>query len=125
MSRRRKRRRTLRRSGRSAKPKKLVNSWLPLVFLALGLMGIVGVYWWQAAITQVQDGAVRLSTVGEALCPVGGMPIKQDVLIQTPDGPIYFCCKHCIERYNAEPSAFQNAVDAQRRSMSGDTQPAD
>lgn len=95
------------------------------MLLGLGLIGIVSTYWWQEASTRAQDGPVRLSTVGDILCPVGGMPLKQDVSIQTPEGPIYFCCKHCIDRYNAEPFAFENAVEAQRRSMSAETQPAE
>ncbi|GKS60501.1 hypothetical protein YTPLAS18_40280 [Nitrospira sp.] len=95
-----------------------------MLLLGLALVGIVSAYWWQGASMQAQDGPVRLSTVGEILCPVGGMPIKQDVLIQTPEGPIYFCCQHCIDRYNAEPLAFQDAVEAQRRSMSADSEPA-
>jgi len=68
---------------------------------------------------------VRLSTAGEILRPAGGMPIKRELSIETPDGPIHFSCKHCIDRYNADPSAFHEAVEAQRRCMIAESEPAD
>ncbi len=63
-----------------------------------------------------------MSTVGEILCPVGGMPVSLEVSVQTSEGTIYFCCEHCIDRFNTEPSAFKNAVEAQRRSMTAVSQ---
>ncbi|MBX3396759.1 MAG: hypothetical protein KF841_15485 [Phycisphaerae bacterium] len=123
MSSRRRRRQKRRGGGRLAKPKRHIDSWWPLFGLGLALVGLISAYWWQATGTRSEESPVRLSRVGEILCPVGGMPIKREISVLTSVGPIYFCCKHCIDRFNAEPSAFQDAVEAQQRSMAADSQP--
>lgn len=53
---------------------------------------------------------------GEELprCPVGDMPVDLAVSLDVADGIIYFCCPHCIDKCEAEPAAYADAVEAQR-----------
>jgi YHS domain-containing protein len=47
--------------------------------------------------------------------PVGGMPVNLAVSLGVADGTIHFCCPHCIEKHEADPPAYVEAVKAQRR----------
>jgi YHS domain-containing protein len=48
------------------------------------------------------------------LCPVMEEPVDFAVKTMTADGPVYFCCKDCIPKYEAAPQKFAEKVAAQR-----------
>lgn len=50
-------------------------------------------------------------------CPVMGEAIDVSVSIPSNDGPVFFCCKECIEKYQADPAKFTDAVAAQHKAM--------
>lgn len=50
-------------------------------------------------------------------CPVMGEEIDLSVKMDTPDGPVYFCCKDCIADYTKEPAKFADKVKAQREAL--------
>lgn len=56
---------------------------------------------------------VLLSDSNTIRCPVGGMPIKNELHVLTDEGRVYFCCKHCIERFNDDPAQYDEFVAAQ------------
>jgi len=53
-------------------------------------------------------------TAARALCPVAGEPIDFFTSTETDSGPVYFCCKGCIKKYNANPAKFAKETAAQR-----------
>lgn len=59
-----------------------------------------------------QGSKVDLSKV---LCPVMDKPVTLTMSTETPDGPVYFCCAGCIDKYKAEPKKFAEKVAAQRK----------
>ncbi len=50
-------------------------------------------------------------------CPVMGESIDFSVKTDTKDGPVYFCCKGCIEKYTAKPKKYAKKVAAQREAV--------
>ncbi|HNO78141.1 MAG TPA: YHS domain-containing protein [Phycisphaerae bacterium] len=52
-----------------------------------------------------------------ARCPVTDEPINLAVGVQTADGPIFFCCKDCISKYQAKPAKYSAKVAEQRKSL--------
>jgi YHS domain-containing protein len=51
------------------------------------------------------------------LCPVMGEPVDFSASVATDDGPVYFCCKNCIEKYQANPAKYAEKVAAQRKAL--------
>lgn len=47
-------------------------------------------------------------------CPVGGMLINLAHSVVTDDGPVFFCCEHCIEKFRANPSQYGREVEELR-----------
>ena len=39
-------------------------------------------------------------------CPVMDEPIDLSVSLATDDGPVFFCCQGCIEKYQAAPAKY-------------------
>jgi YHS domain-containing protein len=54
-------------------------------------------------------------------CPVMDEPINLAVSIATDEGPVFFCCKECIPKYQADPAKYATSVAAQRRAMAART----
>lgn len=51
-------------------------------------------------------------------CPVmGDEPVNLSVSLATPEGPVFFCCKDCIPKYQADPSKYAAKVTAQRKAL--------
>jgi YHS domain-containing protein len=51
------------------------------------------------------------------LCPVMGDPVDFSVKTMTDDGPVYFCCENCIEKFNKKPQKYAPKVAAQRTAL--------
>lgn len=64
---------------------------------------------------------VLLSDANTIRCPVGGMPIKNELHVTTDEGRVYFCCNGCIKRFNDEPTRYAEFVEAQRNARRGST----
>ena len=47
-------------------------------------------------------------------CPVMDEPIDFTVSTATDDGPVYFCCAGCIEKYTKNPAKYEKKLAAQR-----------
>ncbi len=50
-------------------------------------------------------------------CPVMGEPIDFTVSTATDDGPVFFCCTGCIEKYNKNPEKYAKKAAAQRAAL--------
>lgn len=90
---------------------------------ALGLMTVLAVATaWVTA--RAQQGDAKTGGEPERVkslpkCPV--MPEDDvDFLISSPTetGPVFFCCKGCIEDFAKEPRKYEKAVSAQREALS-------
>lgn len=63
--------------------------------------------------------SAKVADAGPTLpkCPVTGEPIDVSVSISSNDGPVFFSTKDSIEKYQADPSKFADAVVAQRKAL--------
>jgi YHS domain-containing protein len=50
-------------------------------------------------------------------CPVMGESIDFNVSTMTDDGPVYFCCKSCIKKYEKAPDKYADKVAKQRAAL--------
>ena len=50
-------------------------------------------------------------------CPVMGEPIDFSMSVATDDGPVYFCCKACIKKYEGNSKKYAKPIAAQRVSL--------
>ena len=49
-------------------------------------------------------------------CPVmTDEPANLSISLATPEGPVFFCCKDCIPKYQADPNKYAAKVAAQRK----------
>jgi len=78
---------------------------------------VVAGIWFLARLRAGSQSQVRMSTVDELLCPVGGMPIDRAISLETPEGTVYFCCGGCIGRFQSAPAEFEKAAIAQREAI--------
>ena len=62
-------------------------------------------------------GLVRAAEEKLPNCPVMGEPIDFGVSTMTEDGPVYFCCKGCVKKFEAEPAKFATQVTEQRAAL--------
>ena len=47
-------------------------------------------------------------------CPVTGEPVNLFVSVATDEGPVFFCCPKCIDKYKGHEKDFAEKVTAQR-----------
>lgn len=52
-----------------------------------------------------------------ANCPVMGEPVNLALSVATDDGPVYFCCKGCISKYQKNPEKYAAKAVAQRKAL--------
>jgi YHS domain-containing protein len=50
-------------------------------------------------------------------CPVMDEPVDFSVKEKTREGPVYFCCKDCIEKLKANPKKYEKQVTEQRTAL--------
>ncbi len=50
-------------------------------------------------------------------CPVMDEPVDFFVKTMTSDGPVYFCCKGCIKKFEAAPKKYEKQVVEQREAL--------
>jgi len=48
---------------------------------------------------------------------MGDEPVNLAVSVATPEGPVFFCCKDCIPKYQADPNKYAAKVAAQRKAL--------
>lgn len=113
MSNRTKRWRT-QRGGGFARKQHTVN-WAAIAMLVAGLSAAFFWAWRGGSVSPAPSAALANSNL--PLCPVGGEPINFAVSVPSDDGPVFFCCKHCIEKFRADPAKYAEAVGAERRAL--------
>lgn len=104
--------------------RKKLRTWRMFVVPGIAVVVVAGTLVWQSLNGRIESASMRLSTAGNLLCPVGGMSVNRELVVETQDGPVYFCCEHCVERFTAAPSAYQLTVEAQRRALVAESKPA-
>lgn len=50
-------------------------------------------------------------------CPVTGEAVDFSVSASTDDGPVFFCCKGCVSKFEADKSKYSGAVADQRKAL--------
>jgi len=83
--------------------------------VALSLILGLSVAWGQ--VKEPQQGAGAADKPPLPRCPVMDEPVDFFVSTPTDDGPVYFCCKPCITKYNKNPSEYSQKVAAQRTAL--------
>lgn len=87
---------------------------------ALAVLGLVVST--ELALAQHHPSGEKKEAIKEApslpSCPVmGDEPVNLSVGLATPEGPVFFCCKDCIPRYQADPDKYAAKVTAQREAL--------
>jgi len=60
------------------------------------------------------DHADHKAKAAVPMCPIMGEPVNYFVNTQTDDGPVYFCCKGCIKKFNKKPAKYAAKVAEQK-----------
>ncbi len=68
------------------------------------------------SLAQHDPGALGKAAAGPN-CPVMDEPIDFTVSTATDDGPVFFCCSGCIEKYNKNPEKYAKKTAAQRAAL--------
>ncbi len=95
-----------------------MKSWRVITAIVTLLVLGVGA---NASRAQDQHGGAKHGPKDQALgfpkCPVMDESVDFSVKVDTKDGPVYFCCKGCIEKYEAKPEKFAKNVASQRKAV--------
>jgi len=63
------------------------------------------------------EGAGKKS---QPMCPVmGDEPANLAISTRTDEGPVFFCCKDCISKFQKDPAKYAEKVNAQRTALAG------
>lgn len=63
------------------------------------------------------DGAKEKVVSVVPRCPLTNEPVNLAVSVATDEGPLFFCCKGCISKYQADPTKYATKVAAQRKAL--------
>lgn len=83
-----------------------------IICVAVALAAALSIGLFSARAEPKKDGATSAPQ-----CPVMSQPVNFFVKTDTRDGPVYFCCGRCIEKYTANPAKYASKVDAQRKAL--------
>ncbi|UCC32818.1 MAG: YHS domain-containing protein [Phycisphaerales bacterium] len=50
-------------------------------------------------------------------CPVTGKPANLAVNVATDEGPVFFYCEDCVEKFKADPGKYAKVVADQRKAL--------
>ena len=65
----------------------------------------------------VEGKEVDKGSAAAVKCPVMDTPVNFLMSTETPEGPVFFCCARCIDKYKAEPEKYSSQVADQRKSL--------
>lgn len=77
-----------------------------MVVAAVGTAGTMGVY--------AEAGS---GTSPEVLCPVMGEAVNFAISASTDNGPVFFCCKRCVGKFEGNPDKYADDVVEQRKAL--------
>ncbi len=66
------------------------------------------------AVAQHPQGQAEQKGSKLPLCPIMGNPVNFLVQTMTDEGPVYFCCPGCIDKYEKNPAKYAKQTKAQR-----------
>jgi len=89
-----------------------MRSWklITTLSMAIALCAVVGV-----GLAQADDAKAKADKPAFPQCPVMGDPVDFSVKTMTKEGPIYFCCPKCVEKYKRSPAKYAKKVAMQRK----------
>lgn len=85
--------------------------------MGLLVVGLAAVWFWAWRRESVPERRLAAANPNLPLCPVGGEPINFAVSVPSDDGPVFFCCSHCIEKFRADPAKYAEGIEAERRTL--------
>jgi len=50
-------------------------------------------------------------------CPVMDEPVDFRISTMTDEGPVYFCCKMCVGKFNKDPKKYAEKTKVQRKAL--------
>lgn len=113
--------------GRRNRRKRRGGTWRPAQrrrkrakqLASIAFCGIFGLLLglWALYPTRTPEQPEDLANSWLPVCPVGRMPINFAHTLSTDDGPVFFCCEHCIEKFRTEPSRYAAEVAEERRRL--------
>lgn len=56
------------------------------------------------------EAGLKKAYTEQVHCPVMGGPIDRSISTEGKHGPVYFCCKDCVGKYEADPAKYEAAV---------------
>lgn len=84
----------------------------------IAVLGLAAMPVWAQHEGHGDHGKMAMSPAKELpMCPVMGEPINLAVSVPTDEGPVFFCCKDCVSKYQANPAKYATKVAAQRKAM--------
>jgi YHS domain-containing protein len=91
-----------------------MRSWklLTTLSMAVALCAVVGV-----GLTLADDDKAKADKPAFPQCAVMDDPVDFSVNTMTKDGPVYFCCAKCIEKYKGSPEKYAKRVAMQRKAV--------
>lgn len=89
--------------------KRFTRTWLAgILIVGIGLVAA------QAAPKKSATSEKKV-TAANITCPVMGEPANLYVKTEMPEGPVYFCCGKCIEKFKGNPAKYKEKAEEQRK----------
>ncbi|MFQ5591823.1 MAG: hypothetical protein ACE5HE_11720 [Phycisphaerae bacterium] len=85
----------------------------------LAMTVVIGVYLGPVAAQDEHGTHERAAQTSTLRCPVSDDAASFAWNVATADGPLFFCCKDCIPKYQADPSKYAEKAAAQRKALAG------
>lgn len=63
------------------------------------------------------DHGAHGQAAAQPMCPVMDEPVNLALSVSTDDGPVYFCCKGCVSKYQQNPGKYAAKVTMQRKAL--------
>src|SRR5690554_6927351 len=94
---------------------KMRHRWIPLGVVAcvLSALGLVAVL---SPSVRAEEGDAK-AEAPLPQCPVMDESVDPSLKLATDDGPVYFCCARCVEKFNEHPDRFAERVAKQREAL--------
>ncbi len=65
----------------------------------------------------VEEKNADKASAAAVKCPVMDTPVNFLMSSETPDGPVFFCCARCLDKYRANPEKYASQAVAQRKAL--------
>lgn len=89
--------------------------WIPWTVAALAIPALGLVALLSPSASAEEDGAKEKAELPQ--CPVMDEAIDPTLKLATDDGPVYFCCSGCVDKYQKNAAKYAERVASQREGL--------